>query len=325
MHVLQTRGNLTIERAGVNFVREIVEEAGCLFKEINLQHDFGQDATIILVVDGEVQPREVALQIKSGRKYNRARYCRIPVTPAHMSFWAHHDLLTLGLVYDPTEKAAYWLDLKAEARAHERAGQMPASITFRKSLWNRFDSRLFRSTLIPVLMKKAPVIPLDEAITWSLDDDFDTHMIGVRVLLNRYFVEKMTWETLIRLFNTREVSDMSPMVPAAFSKLLGNWDLSYTFTTARLSPEVQEFARNAVTSLGPEGVAKLLEFLDCDEGWDFSRGSLGRAFLIIFESQKDMREIFRTIVTSSAFGEPVRRMATELDLAYSKDPRWYWE
>lgn len=42
----------------MNFVHGIVEHAGCLFKEINLQHDFGQDATMVLVVDGHVRPRE---------------------------------------------------------------------------------------------------------------------------------------------------------------------------------------------------------------------------------------------------------------------------
>jgi len=57
---MKTRGNLVTERAGVNFVRGVVEGAGSLFKEINLQHDFGQDATMVLVVDGHVQPREVA-------------------------------------------------------------------------------------------------------------------------------------------------------------------------------------------------------------------------------------------------------------------------
>ena len=60
---MKTRGNLVTERAGVNFVRGVLEGAGSLFKEINLQHDFGQDATMVLVVDGHVRPREVAFQI----------------------------------------------------------------------------------------------------------------------------------------------------------------------------------------------------------------------------------------------------------------------
>jgi hypothetical protein len=324
MHVLRTRGNLTTERAGVNFVRQVVEGAGCLFKEINLQHDFGHDATFVLVVDGVVQPREVAVQIKSGKSYNRASYCRIPVTPAHLSFWAKHDLPTLGVVYDPSERTAYWMDLKTEAKAWDRASQKPTSVKFRKSLWNRFNSASFTSTLIPILMGKSPAINLEEAVSWSGDSDYSTHEIGVRVLLTRYYVAKRSWETLIALFWNRDANDMSYLIPSAFSKLLGNWDLSYTFSTEQLSPEVEDFARTFVTNLGQSGIAKLLEFLDYDEGWDFGRGTLGRALLTIFEAQKDMRASLGAIAKGPATRKRIGQMARDLDLAYSEDPHWYW-
>ena len=77
---MKTRANLTTERVGVNYVRGVVEGAGSLFKEINLQHDFGQDATMVLVVDGNVRPREVAFQIKSGPSYVTSDTCCLPAT-----------------------------------------------------------------------------------------------------------------------------------------------------------------------------------------------------------------------------------------------------
>ena len=60
---MKTRANLITERSGVNHARSVVEQAGCLFKEINLQHDYGHDGTMMLVINGEVRPREVALHI----------------------------------------------------------------------------------------------------------------------------------------------------------------------------------------------------------------------------------------------------------------------
>ena len=246
---MRTRSNLPVERAGVNFVRQVVEEAGCLFKEINLQHDFGHDATIILVVDGEVQPREIAVQIKSGRTYNRAGFCRIPIKSDHLSFWAEHDLQTLGVVYDPSELGAYWVDLKANAKEFLRDRHAPKSLLFRKSLYNRLHGNGFRDVLLPILMHKTPNLTVEEAVAWSKNSDFETHSIGVRVILSRHYIEKVAWEELIGLFISRDACDLSHLVPAAFSKLLGNWDLSYTFTTARPSPDVEEFARAAVTNL----------------------------------------------------------------------------
>ncbi|HYG31039.1 MAG TPA: DUF4365 domain-containing protein [Allosphingosinicella sp.] len=308
----------------MNFVRQVVEEAGCLFKEINLQHDFGHDATIILVFDGEVQPREIALQIKSGRTYNRGGFCRIPIKSDHLTYWSKHDLQTLGVVYDPSERGAYWVDLKANAKAFLRDRDPPKSLLFRKSLYNRFHGNGFRDVLLPILMHKTPNLSLEEAIAWSRDLDFETHSIGVRVLLSRHYIDKVAWEELIDLFASRDVDDLSHLVPAAFSKMLGNWDLSYTFTTATIPPDVKEFARTAVTNLGVTGLAKLLEFLDHDEGWDFSRGTLGRALLVIFEAQEDMTGSLRAIAEGPEFRDSVRRMAKELHKAYSEDSRWYW-
>lgn len=103
---LRTRHNLVTERAGINHARVVVERSGSLFKEINLQHDFGHDATILLVIDGEVQPCEVALQVKSGQSYNTEFNCHLPATAGHIDFWAGHDLTTLGIVYDPEMDAA---------------------------------------------------------------------------------------------------------------------------------------------------------------------------------------------------------------------------
>ena len=154
---MKTRGNLITERAGVNFVHGVVEHAGCLFKEINLQHDFGQDPTMVLVVDGHVRPREVAFQIKSGASYVSEGKCHLPATAAHIYFWAEHDLITLGVIYDPLEKAAWWIDLQSAARDFRRSSpKSGTSFTFPKRLWNRFDETDFASILVPTLLGEAP-------------------------------------------------------------------------------------------------------------------------------------------------------------------------
>ena len=83
---MRTRGNLITERAGVNYVRSVVEGAGCLLKEINLQHGFGHDATMMLVVDGQVRPREIAFQIKSSASLVSPTACGLPATAAYIYF-----------------------------------------------------------------------------------------------------------------------------------------------------------------------------------------------------------------------------------------------
>src|SRR5665213_1815134 len=104
--------NTVTERAGVNYVRDVVETNNSIFKEQDVRHDYGHDA-FVLLVDGErVLPKEIAMQIKSGASYCTPTTCKIPATRGQLLFWAGHDLDTLGVVYDPGEAMAYWVDLK---------------------------------------------------------------------------------------------------------------------------------------------------------------------------------------------------------------------
>jgi hypothetical protein len=224
---MKTRGNLITERAGVNFVRSVVEGAGNLFKEINLQHDFGQDATMVLVVGGHVRPREVAFQIKAGASYVSHKGCHLPATAAHVYFWAEHDLVTLGVVCDPAEKAAWWIDLQTAAR-HFRVSNPKSGTTFiyAKGLWNRFDERDFASILVPTLLGEAPNISLERLCTWVMSDDLETHDIGVRAIRARYYREEAAWDCLIDAFRSRPAGQLTLNFPLGLAKLLGHDDLA---------------------------------------------------------------------------------------------------
>ncbi len=160
---MKTRGNLVTERAGVNYVRSVVEGSGCLLKEINLQHDFGHDAAMMLVVDGQVRPREIAFQIKSGASYVSPTACGLPATAAHIYFWAEHDLVTLGVIYDPRRKIpAWWIDLQTAAREFRAANpKTGTTFTFAKGLWNQFNGTDLVSILVPSLLGEAPSVPLE--------------------------------------------------------------------------------------------------------------------------------------------------------------------
>src|ERR1700722_19113696 len=103
--------NSATERAGVNYVRKLVEVNNSIFKEQDLRHDYGHDAFVLLVEGEQVLSKEIAMQIKSGVSYCTPTTCKIPATGGQLTFWAGHDLETLGVVYDPSEDMAYWVDL----------------------------------------------------------------------------------------------------------------------------------------------------------------------------------------------------------------------
>lgn len=319
MCAVRTRGNLITERAGVNFVRTVVEGAGCLLKEINLQHDFGHDATMMLVVDGHVRPREVAFQIKSGASYVSPSACGLPATAAHIYFWAEHDLVTLGVVYDPAEKSAWWIDLQTAAREFRAANpKTGTTFSFSKGLWNQFNDTDFASVLVPTLLGEAPSVPLERLCSWVMDDDMQTHDIGVRAIRARYYREAAAWDCLIEAFKSRPADRLTLNLPITLAKLLGHDDIGYY--SGEISNEVRGPAIEKVMAFGPDEIAKLLSMMPDS---DFERPSLGYSLMPLFGQSSESPRILSAIRDDEAFDPLVRKRAGALFDWYQRDPNWW--
>lgn len=317
---MRTRENLVTERAGINYVRVVVERSGSLFKEVNLQHDFGHDATILIVVDGEVQPREVAVQVKSGSTYNSEFSCHLPATESHIDFWARHDLITLGIVYDPNEDAAHWIDLQSECRARKRFRHTGgAMITFPKAAWNRFDEDHFTTVIVSTLLGRAPSVPIETALEWAKAPDFCTHDLGVRTLLARYNHSAATWACLLNEFHRRTPGRLSVSIPIGFAKLLGHCDIGDY--TSNVDDEIRQLARASLKALKADDIAKLLLLLDDDE--TFERGQLGYALLPLLGGRSDSIVIMSELRDDDSQDAEVRAKAEFLVRLYRHDPHWW--
>lgn len=316
---MKTRGNLVAERSGVNYARTVVEGAGCLFKEINLQHDYGHDATMMLVVDGHVRPREVALQIKSGATYVTADTCRLPASAAHIHFWAEHDLATLAIVYDPAEARAYWFDLKAATRDfRQRERKLGTTFVFAKSLWNRFDPEQFTTILLPILLGEAPNVPLDTLRLWVASDDLETHDLGVRILRARYYTDANAWNCLIDAFLARSPEQLTMQIGIALAKLLGHDDLG--FYSGQIPDAVRRPAVERVLGFGVPEIAKVL-CLIVDHNFD--RPSDGYSLLPILGAKAESMAILAAIRDDPAQSHDIRDHAAGLIEWHAQEPNWW--
>jgi hypothetical protein len=316
---MKTRSNLVTERAGVNFVRGVVEGAGSLFKEINLQHDFGQDGTMVLVVDGHVRPREVAFQIKSGASYVSPGRCHLSATAAHVYFWAEHDLVTLGVVYDPAEKSAWWVDLQTAARDFRASNPKEGTtFTFAKGLWNQFNDTDFTSILVPTLLGEAPSVPLERLCTWVMANDIQTHDIGVRAIRARYYRDAAAWDCLIDAFKSRRAKQLTLNLPIALAKLLGHHDIGYC--SDQIPKDVRALAIAKVLAFGVDEIAKLLSMLPDS---DFERPSLGYSLMPLFGQRAESPHILSAIRDNNTLDPAVRELAGDLFDWYRRDPEWW--
>ena len=311
--------NTVTEREGVNYVRAVVEASNSIFKEQDLRHDYGHDAFVLLAEGERVLPKEVAMQIKSGASYCTPTTCKIPATGSQLTFWAGHDLDTLGVVYDPAEKVAYWVDLKVEAqqRLRGRREQSGAVIEFPKSEWNRLDRRMFREFVIPVLQGKPPDLDPETAIEWAGSVDIETQDLGVRVLLARYWREFDTWRRLLALFYEREPLRMTPRVVIGFAKMMGHHDDGFSMREA--PTEVREYVEQEILNFGPAELAKVLSYVD-DDG--FERPSAGYSLMPVLAARPDCAVVFEAIRCDSRFDGEVRRIAEALLVNGERDPQF---
>ncbi len=314
------KANIITERAGVNYVCGVVESNNSIFKEVDQRHDYGHDAFVLLVEGEQVLPKEVAMQIKSGASYCTPTTCKLPATAGHLAFWAGHDLVTLGVVYDPAENSAHWVDLQAEARARTR-GNLPrtgAIIEFPKAEWNRLDVHMFSAFLVPTLQGKAPHIELKTSIAWARSDDLDTHDLGVKILAARHFREPEMWSTLLELFRQRDPSQLTPRVWLSLVKIVGHHDDGGSYQDT--PKEIKQAVLREVLGFGPAELAKLLFHVD-DYGFD--RPSNGYSLMSLLGARFDSPKIIAVIRDSPAFDSETRSKAALLLAIQEHDPRWF--
>ncbi|MBN1226029.1 MAG: DUF4365 domain-containing protein [Deltaproteobacteria bacterium] len=93
--------SIVTSKSGVNFVKTVVESAGCIFHQIDQENDLGIDAIIELVKDGVPLNKQFAAQIKSGQLFynGQSNQCLIPVGTHYgksmviYDQWAHMTML----------------------------------------------------------------------------------------------------------------------------------------------------------------------------------------------------------------------------------------
>jgi len=300
----------------VAYVRGVVEDSNCVFKEIDRASDYGHDAFVLLVDDEEVTPVEIALQIKAGRSFCTLHNCSFVASQAHLNFWAKHGLTTIGVVYDPDVDSAWWIDLREAAKAR-RQGIGGSTISLPKSEWNRFDAYGFVKVLLPTLLGHAPRIDLEDALRWASNSDFDTHDVGVRVLLARYKQAPETWEAIFREFGVRGAQS-SFGVFLGLIRIMGHHDEGYY--SNEIPWRVRTPRQAQIMAFGKSEVVNLLKFVD-DQG--FERGAPGYGLFAIVPAMPDGLMILADIAVDQAVDVEVRDLAIQMIGFHDQDPHWW--
>jgi hypothetical protein len=87
-----------------------------------------------------------------------------------------------------------------------------------------------------------------------MEDDIQTHDIGLRAIRARYYRDAAAWECLIEAFKSRPAEQLTLNLPIALAKLLGHDDIGYILRSWRASTS----AIGSRWPLAPAWVVKLI-------------------------------------------------------------------
>ena len=255
------------ERAGVNFVRGVVEGANCIFHEIHRENDYGNDAFLELVDGEHVTGICIALQIKSGPSYCLARSCKIPTTPEQRNYWSGHKLPVVGVVYDPTEEVGYWVDISRRLRWRSRRGCRPF--------------RVSQITALAIRCRWVPYVLLDfeQSREFAFSDSFEMHSIGVRSLFYGFRNNEGTWTLFEELLRNRPPEQTTGYLAYIFAHVPGHGDIVW-HEGRILDKELRESLRERFSDYDRDLLLPLIRLID-DGG--FGRGTVGQSVYAVVD------------------------------------------
>lgn len=276
-------------KLGVNYVRNIVEESGCIFHKIEQENDLGIDGLIEFIVDEKPVNKSIAIQIKSGQSYHneKSKECLIPVK-GHYEYWKNYPLPVFGLVYIHELKKGYWVDIK---KHFDNFGKVSV-IKFPKNKTNEFDLRSYNRIFKPFNINEVPEIPLEEAILFFKSNQEDEFILGMVVLFRKYVNKKQVWDLFISFIKENDFIN----IPSSMIYYLSHipWHPDIHYQGENISKEIKDIVLEKIKQFDVEIVIKLLSIIDEETG--IRRGSIGQSVEAILSKVENINLLFEEIM-----------------------------
>ena len=301
MKTLKYPNRNAVSKAGVNFVRTVVESSNSIFNEISQQNDLGIDAIIELIINENPFGKCIGVQIKSGNSYfNKDKTeCFIPIDN-HKNYWLSYSLPVIGIVFDPERNCGFWVDIKYYLKTYKEDYR----INFDCLKANVFDNQTFQKIFIPLNIGEVPDLSLSESIELLESTNNDEIYIGIITLFRKYTDLPIVWDKFIDFFQQNDIS----RIPVIFIYFLAHipWHGDIYGGRDKITTESRNYANSLIQNLTKNDFIKLLQFVD-ENG--FERGSTGQSVDAIIKSITGYKSILDSIVIDETIESEIREYA----------------
>ena len=293
---------IVTSKLGANFVKTVIESAGCIFHRIDQENDLGIDAIIELVKDGLPLSKQIGVQIKSGQSFynGQSNKCLIPVGN-HFEYWSNYPLSVYGIVYVPVLNSANWVDIK---RYLKHSGPC-TTIKFDITKTNTFDNESFRKMFVPTILKELPKLSVDEAASLFHSNHPSEFHLGLVVLFHTAPNAIEVWDWFLDAFKNKDISDIPPILVYYFAHIPWHGDIAYH--GEGFSEATKSHVKKRFDEFKKPDVEKLLGFIDEENG--IARGSLGQSVEAIISSLANRDSLLLEIMQDSQLAVFLRENA----------------
>lgn len=307
--VKYVKSNITAKK-GINFIRTIVEDSGCLFHKIEQENDLGIDCLIEFIHDEKPAHKSLAVQVKSGQSYyNKAsNECIIPVD-SHYEYWVNYPLAVCGIVYVPELHKGFWINIKSYLQNNPDA----KTIKFLANRSNQFDLQNFNRLFLPNVLGKTPKLPLEETLSFFDSKHQDEFILGALILFRRYINESITWKKFIEHIQKSEPEDINFSILHYISHI--PWHPDIFFSGEMVNSDNKKLVIKLLNGFGKEDVIKLLSLIGED---GIQRGTIGQTIEAIISVIESINSYLEEIVKDNLLEIDIRHNAAVIYAYYNK-------
>lgn len=304
------------ENKGILNLKEIVNENGCIYRDVPGDTDTGIDGFIEFVNNEDVTGQLVAVQVKTGISYFNVtkNEFQLYVDDDILNYWKNYMLPVILYFYLPSKKLSVWLPIKEYIKQEEYHGRVP--ITKIKAPIHRvLDSTNFSVISEYARMNYDYKFSLEWLDNCLIGDDKD--IISNFIILSNHPYSR---DKLVTLFIARH------LLNSQNEKLLKEiiWYLGYGAGRQRWSwnpgnkeeGKVIEYASKLCSELSKEELYKMLCLID-DEDFH-GPTALGERYFDIICCSTDISLPMLFEVACNKL-EPIQRRANALYLYFETD------
>lgn len=289
-------------KEGINFVRTAVESAGSLFIKIEQENDLGIDALFEFIRDERPLNKQIAVQVKSGASYynTESEECAFPIGD-HRSYWSAHPLPVFGIVYVPSKKAAFWVNVKRYLKTNGEA----TTVRFPATQANLLAAETFATLFVPAVLGEVPQLSYDEALRLADSHRPSETYLGLLVLFRRHLNDHAVWDRLVSLFKSLPVDEIPSVWVYWLAHIPGHGDIFYYGQAP--SVDTKAYVRAKFAQFGIADVIKLLYMIDPEN--QIGRGTVGQSVEAIISSLPNAAALLRQVLSAADVSLPVRESA----------------